>query len=67
MFLGLEETLAVIICSPFSCDQEKELIRVLFDHKDAIGWSVANLKGISAIICMHRIHLEDDTKPVKQM
>jgi len=43
------------------------LTRVLSDHKDAIGWSMADLKGISPTICMHRIHLEDDAKPVRQM
>jgi len=35
--------------------------------KGAIGWSVADLKGISPTICMHRINLEDDAKPIKQM
>jgi len=37
------------------------------DHKGAIGWSVADLKGISPTICMHRNHLEDNAKPVRQM
>ena len=58
VFLGPKETLPIIISSLSSCDQEEELIRVLSDHKDAIGWSVADLKGISPTICMHRIHLE---------
>jgi len=67
VFLGPKETLPVIISSLLSCDQEEELIRVLSDHKGAIGWSVADLKEISPTICMHRIHLEDDAKPVRQM
>jgi len=50
-----------------SCDEEKELIHVLSDHKGVIGWSVANLEGISPTICMHRIHLEDNAKPIRQM
>jgi len=37
------------------------------NHKGVIGWSVADLKGISPTICMHRIHLEDDAKPVNQI
>ena len=65
MFLGPKETLPVIISSLLSCDQEEGLIRVLSDHKGAIGWSVADLKGISPSICMHRIHLGDDVKPVR--
>ena len=67
MFLDPKETLSVIISSLLSYDQEEELIRVLSDHKGAIGWSVADLKGISSTIYMHRIHLEDDAKPVRQM
>jgi len=59
VFLGPKETLPVIISSLLFFDQEEELIRVLSDHKSAIGWSVADLKGISPTICMHRIHLEE--------
>jgi len=65
VFLGPKDTLPVIISSRLSYDQERELIHVLSER--AIGWSVADLKGISPTICMHRIHLEDDAKPVKQM
>jgi len=43
------------------------LIRVLFDHEGAIGWLVANLKGIGPTICMHKINLEDNAKPVRQI
>jgi len=50
-----------------SCEQKKELIHVLSDHKGAIGWLVADLKGISPTICIHMIHLEDDAKPIRQM
>jgi len=67
VFLGPKETLPVIISSLLSFHQEEELIRVLSDHKSAIEWLVADLKGIGPTICMHRIHLEDDAKPVRQM
>ena len=67
VFLGPKETLPVIISSLLFGDQEKELIHILSDHKGAIGWSIVDLKGISPTICMHRIHLEDDAKPVRQM
>ena len=33
------------------------------DHKDALGWSLADLKGICSSMCMHRILLEDGHKP----
>jgi len=67
VFLGSKETLPIIISSLSSCDQEKELIRVFSNHKGAIGWSDANLKGTRPAICMHRIYLEDNAKPARQM
>ena len=43
--------------------EEEKLLRVFRDHKDAIGWSLADLKGIRPSMCMHRILLEDGHKP----
>ena len=43
--------------------KEEKFFRVLRDHKDAIGWSLADLKGIHPSMCMHRILLEDGHKP----
>ena len=36
-------------------------------HKNAIGWTIAHLKGISPSICTHKIYLEDDAKPTREM
>ncbi|XP_074291769.1 uncharacterized protein LOC141618565 [Silene latifolia] len=65
-FLGSEETLPVIISSKLTKEQEEALIRVLKQHKEAIGWTMADIKGISPTLCMHRILLEDEAKPVRQ-
>nr|XP_027120388.1 uncharacterized protein LOC113737344 [Coffea arabica] len=65
-YLGDNETLPVIISSALSKTQEKKLIRVLREHKEAIGWTIADIKGISPAICMHRIRLEEDAKLVRQ-
>ena len=43
--------------------EEDKLLRVLRDHKDVIGWSLAVLKGIRYSMCMHRILLEEGHKP----
>ena len=43
--------------------EEEKLLRVLGDHKNAIGWSLTDLKGICPSICMHGILLEDGHKP----
>ena len=65
MFLGENETLPVIIANNLASLQEDMLIRVLKEHKTAIGWTIADIKGISSSICMHRIHLEDVAKPIR--
>ena len=36
---------------------------MLKDHKNAIGWSLDDLKGTRPSMCMHRILLEDGNKP----
>ena len=32
----------------------------------AIGWTLADILGISPSTCMHRIQLEEGVKPVRQ-
>ena len=56
-------TLLVIISTSLTALEEDKLLRVLRDHKDAIGWSLADLKGIRPSMCMHQILLEDGHKP----
>ena len=58
-YLGVESTLPVIISASLTALEEEKLLRVLRDHKHALGWSLADLKGIRPSICMHRILLED--------
>ncbi|XP_057755771.1 uncharacterized protein LOC130974952 [Arachis stenosperma] len=62
-YLGKNGSYPVIISSSLNQDQEDELLQVLRRHKDAIGWTLADLKGISSAICMHKILLEEDAKP----
>ena len=62
-YLGDSSTLPVIISSLLSQIEEYRLLRVLCEHKGAIGWSLADIKGIQPLMCMHRIMLEDDNKP----
>jgi len=46
-YLGDNETLPVIISSALTLDQEEKLIKVLREHSEAIGWTLADLKGLS--------------------
>ena len=62
-YLGDASTLPMIISASLIAEEEDKLLRVLRDHKDGLGWSLANLKGIHPSMCMHRILLEDGHKP----
>ena len=62
-YLGEASTLPVIILASLTAVEENKLLRVLKDHKDVLGWSLADLKGIRPSMCMHHILLEDGHKP----
>ncbi|KAJ9561910.1 hypothetical protein OSB04_007070 [Centaurea solstitialis] len=59
VFLKDENKLPVIISATLEPEQEEQLVKVLKDHKKAIGWTISDLKGISPSICQHKIILED--------
>ena len=65
-FLGVEETFPIIISSSLELDQEHKLLEILRTHRTALGWTTADIKGISPLIYTHRIHLEEDVKPSRQ-
>ena len=65
-FLGVEDTFPVIISSSLKSDQENKLLEILRTHKTAIEWTITDIKGISPLICTHKIHLEEDVKPFRQ-
>ena len=52
-FLGESETLPVIISSHLDKDQEEKLPDVLEEYKEDIGWTIADIKGISPLVVMH--------------
>ncbi|XP_070022719.1 uncharacterized protein [Nicotiana sylvestris] len=62
-YLGNSKTLPVIISSSLTSTQEEKLLRVLCEHKKAIGWTIADIKGISPSFCMHKIFLKDGHRP----
>ena len=62
-YRGESSTLPVIISTSLTAVEEKKLLRVLRDHKDAIEWSLDDLKGIRPSMCMDRILLKDEHKP----
>ncbi|CAL9021601.1 unnamed protein product, partial [Prunus brigantina] len=66
VFLGDKETLPVIVSSSLTAMEEEKLVRVLQKYKTAIGWTLADIKGISPTTCMHRILLEEGAKPTRE-
>ncbi|XP_074592482.1 LOW QUALITY PROTEIN: uncharacterized protein LOC141848351 [Curcuma longa] len=65
-YLGENHQLPVIIAQNLEQEQESRLLEILRQHRKAIGWTLADIPGISPSICMHRIFLEEDVKPVRQ-
>ena len=39
---------------------------MLNEHKEALGWTIANIKGISPSKVMHQIHLEENAKTSRE-
>ncbi|CAN6544138.1 unnamed protein product [Malus baccata var. baccata] len=66
VFLGEDDTLPVIISSSLMAQEESKLVRVLKEYKTAIGWTLADIKGISPTTCMHRILLEEGSKTSRE-
>ena len=56
----------MVISSKLSYQQETSLLEVLRKCKEAIGWSIYDLKGISPLVCTHHIYLEENAKPIHQ-
>ena len=53
----------VIISTRLSDVEEQRLLEILKKHKESIAWSIEELKGISPSICMHKILLEETSRP----
>ncbi|CAN6707353.1 unnamed protein product [Malus baccata var. baccata] len=66
IFLGENETLPAIISSSLTAQEEEKLLRVLKEFKSALGWTLADIKGISPTTCMHHIFLEEGAKPTRE-
>jgi len=59
VFLGKSSTLPIIISAHLTKEEEEELLNVLRRHIRALGWSIADIKGISHSFRMHKILMED--------
>ncbi|XP_070022800.1 uncharacterized protein [Nicotiana sylvestris] len=65
-FLGPDSTLPVIISSSLLDLQVQKLLQVLKECKTAMGWTMADIRGISPAYCMHKSLLEEGHKPSRE-
>ena len=65
-YLEEQEQCPVVISSMLSTSQEGSLLDILRENKQAIGWKITDLKGISPAVCTHHIYLEEKAKSVRQ-
>uniref|UniRef100_A0A2N9I3P0 RNA-directed DNA polymerase n=1 Tax=Fagus sylvatica TaxID=28930 RepID=A0A2N9I3P0_FAGSY len=65
-YLGPGETFPIVISAALNEEQEGKLLCVLRDHKLALGWTIADIKGIRPLIYTNKIYLEDDCKTSRE-
>ena len=61
-----QEQYLVVISSLLSTSSEDSLLDILKENKQAIGWEITDMKGISLVVCTHHIYLEEEAKLVRQ-
>ena len=59
-FLEESKKLPVLIFAFLTKIQEEKLLKMLRSHKRAIGWTIADIKGINPFICTHKILMEEE-------
>ena len=61
-FLQPEKEKPVIISTVLTKLEEQKLLETLRKYKEAIAWSIEDLKGINPSICMHKILMEENAR-----
>lgn len=61
-YLAKESTLLVIISSALNPEREKSLLQILKKYVKAIGCTLADIRRINPLYCMHKIRLEEGKK-----
>ena len=61
-FLQSEKGKLVIISAGLTKLEKQKLLETLRKYKEAIAWSIEDLKGISPSVCMHKILLEENAR-----
>ena len=64
-YLEEHEQCPVVLSSLISTSQKNNLLDLLKENKQAIGWKITDLQGISPEVCTHHIYLEEEAKSVR--
>ena len=56
----------MVISLLLNTPQQETLLETLKRCKQAMGWKIFDLKGISPLVCTHHIYTEEEAKPVRQ-
>ncbi|GKB72184.1 hypothetical protein Tco_0933596, partial [Tanacetum coccineum] len=62
-FLQENNQLPMVTSSALSTVEKARLLKVLRNHKGAIAWSIADIKGIDSSFYTHKILMEYEFKP----
>ncbi|RDX73503.1 Retrovirus-related Pol polyprotein, partial [Mucuna pruriens] len=65
-YLDNDQQFPKIIANNLHWEEEQKLLHVLRQHKKAIGWKLLDLLRINLSICMHRILMEEEARPIRQ-
>jgi hypothetical protein len=66
-FLNDDPHSPVIISDKLSQEESLRLITILEKHQAAFGYSLQDLKGISPVLCTHRIPTNPDITPSREL
>ncbi|RDX96865.1 hypothetical protein CR513_20426, partial [Mucuna pruriens] len=65
-YLEDNQKLPFTIANDLQSEQDERLLHVLRKHRQAFGWTLADLPRINPSICKHRILLEEEVRPLNQ-
>ncbi|RDY07571.1 hypothetical protein CR513_08321, partial [Mucuna pruriens] len=65
-YLDTKQQIPIIISNNLRREQEDQLLNVLKQHKKAIRWKLSDLPRINPSICMHRILMKEEAKPIRE-
>ena len=63
-FLGVNGIKPMIISIALNEDMETKLLEALKNNMEAFSWLIEDIKGISPLVCMHNILMENGYTPI---